>query len=256
MKRMLLVLTTLGALALSGCSVNPASMNCQTTEGSVPAENVKAVRVVGKAGALEVHGKPGLTEIKVKGTACSNDREMLSDIQVRTETRGDEVRVEAQIPSVVGLSFGRSAYLDLVLEVPESLVVKADDDSGDTLITGVAAVDLTDGSGSIEIEDVAGDVTIQDDSGDIRIRNVGGKVVLRDDSGNITVDGVAKDVIVESDDSGDIDVSDVGGNFPVMRDGSGSIRATDVKGDFTVERDGSGDINYSHIGGKVRVPRN
>ena len=57
------------------------------------------------------------------------------------------------------MSIGTKGTADLPLEV--------DDGSGETRIRNVAALDLVDGSGGIDVADVAANVRIRDGSGEI-----------------------------------------------------------------------------------------
>jgi len=279
MKRIVmgLIVAALAAVMLSGCTVHVDANGfntCRFSEertANVPAATAKQVRIDADSGDLRVEGVAGLTEVRVRGTVCAAREEQLKSVDMRTSQSGDDILVDAIIPSV---SFGNSPYLHLVVEVPESMAVRVKDDSGSINIRNVASVDVDDESGDIEISEVkgnvrvtddsgsmvidrvAGDVTVdRDESGDIRITRVDGGVVIdRDDSGSIDVQDVKKDVEIGSDQSGGITVRNVDGRVTVRRDDSGSIDVRDVKGDFEVGSDGSGSIHYSDVGGQVRIP--
>lgn len=220
---------------------------------SVPASGADLVRIAARAGALRVEGRPGLSEVRIRGEACASHERYLEGIELRAERVGDEVRVEAVMPEMRG--FGSfAARLDLVIEVPELLPLDVDDSSGVVEIRGVAALRLRDSSGEIDVSDVRGEVEVDDSSGEIRLAGVRGDVRLRDSSGGIEVRDVAGSVLVERDGSGEIDVADVERDVRIERDGSGSISVAGVRGDFVVERDGSGGIRHRDVAGAVRVP--
>jgi len=104
------------------------------------------------------------------------------------------VQVIAEIPDQ--RAWG-DARLDLEIVVPAGVAVKIDDGSGSLRARKVASLEIEDGSGEMEIEDVAGDVAIDDGSGTIRVRDVGGDfTVRRDGSGGIHHEGVAGRVSV------------------------------------------------------------
>jgi hypothetical protein len=220
---------------------------------AVSASGADLIRIAARAGSLRIEGRPGLSEVRVRGEACSSQERYLEQIELRAERVGDEVRIEAVIPEMRG--FGNmQARLDLVVEVPESLALDVDDSSGGVEIRRVAALRLRDSSGEIDVSDVRGEVEIEDSSGEILLRGVGGNVRLSDSSGEIDVRDVAGSVLVESDGSGEIEIAEVERDVRIQRDGSGSISVSDVRGDFVVERDGSGRVRHEGVGGTVRVP--
>jgi hypothetical protein len=196
-----------------------------------------ATRVVitAKAGTLRVSGRPG-ADVTASGTACTSDRDFLSQINLVARRDGSDLLIEAIIPERVMVFSWHEARLDFEVGVPENLPVEIRDGSGSARIEDVASVEVVDGSGEVEIRGVRGNVEVTDGSGQISIRDVGGNVRI-------------------SDGSGSIEVSHVGGSVVVRVDGSGSIDVDDVKGDFIIERDGSGGVDFERIGGKVSIPR-
>ncbi|HEY8508729.1 MAG TPA: hypothetical protein VIL32_10250, partial [Steroidobacteraceae bacterium] len=103
------------------------------------------------------------------------------------------------------------AHLNLVIEVPQHLAVAVYHEAGDIDIRNVDFALVDDGSGHIDIRNVATDVEIYDGSGHIYVYDVGGSVEIEDGSG-------------------DIEVDDVGGDLWVRSDGSGQIRYRNVRG--------------------------
>ncbi|MDF2627817.1 MAG: hypothetical protein K0R39_1648 [Symbiobacteriaceae bacterium] len=272
------LLAVAAAWILSGCTVQVSGSftdDCKFQEehtATIPVGAVKNLSVIADSGSLRVEGRPGLTEVRVQGTACASSENLLSQVDLRTENAGDVVRVQAIVPSV---TFGNSPRLDLIIEVPDTMLASIQDESGDIQVQRVAGVVVKDDSGSIDLIEITGPIRITDDSGDIEIRDASGKVVIEEDqSGNIRIDGVKGDVQIDRDDSGDIDITevtgsvtidednsgniqilDITGNVLISEDDSGSIDVNRVQGDFTVRRDGSGNIHYSNVGGQTTVPR-
>lgn len=251
-------------LALAPLALAPAAACAQLGSGSdftaprsavVDARGASAVRVHARAGSLRIKGRPGLTQVRVSGTARANKERYLEGIRLVTRREGDVVRVEVEIPEV-RVAFGNvSRALDLVVEVPEGAALHVRDSSGATEIRGVAALRLDDGSGSVEIEDVRGDVRVEDGSGSLSIARVGGDLWVRDGSGEVEIRDVAKGVTVAEDGSGTLTVRDVRGSVAVLEDGSGEIRVSDVGGDLSVGRAGSGGVRVARVAGAVRLPR-
>jgi hypothetical protein len=217
----------------------------------IGASGADVVRVLAEAGDLRVQGRAGATDVRVYGTACADNRRDLDDIEVVVQRVGGAIRVLTLVPAGAGID----AHADLVVEVPEWMLVDIDHQEGRIDVSNVAGVSIFDDSGDIFVSDVFGDVDINDDSGDIQLRNIDGDVWMLDDSGLIDVRGVGGEVAVEEDGSGDLFVRDVDFDVWIGEDGSGDIVVENVRGDLIVDLDSSGSIRYSNIGGLVFLPR-
>ena len=222
--------------------------DCRYTEpreATVDVAGAARVVVTAGSGSLEVVGRPGLRQARIRGKACASDRDLLADIKLSATRDGNELRIRANDQDH---SFRNREYarLDVVIEVPAGIDADIEDGSGELDLSALGAVVLNDGSGSISGEDLAGidiedgsgeivlrnikgNVRIEDGSGEIDLRDVQGKVDIRDSSGEITLFKVLRDVLI-SDSSGSIEVDEVGGNFTVRSDGSGGISHSGVKG--------------------------
>jgi len=234
-------------------------------------DGATTIEIVAEAGWLRVDGQPGATEVKVEGRACASSEGLLDEIELITRRDGDRLLIEARVADH-NTRWRSYARLDLTIEVPADLPLEIEDGSGETRIRNVAAIDLVDGSGGIEISGVSGSVSVRDGSGEIEVDRVGGdvdindnsgslwirdvesNVFLEDGSGEIEIAGVRGDVEIDEDGSGGISIRDVTGHVTVGSDGSGSIRVESVGGDFTVRRDGSGAISVVDVRGTVRTP--
>jgi len=180
-----------------------------TRTASAPAAGVSRIVINAATGSLRVNGRSGASEIIASGTASASNDALLAKTQVTTRRNGSELRIEAQVPE--------SASLDLEVKVPTDVLVEIHDGSGTLFVTNVGNLDITDGSGSMEIDTVTGNVRITDGSGSIEVKKVKGSVTITDDS-------------------------------------SGSVHVADVTGDFTVLHKGSGHVDYERVGGRVSVP--
>lgn len=222
---------------------------------STSAAGVTRIVVHGVSGSLHVDGRAGVGNVIASGTACTSDRDLLRDITLTARRSGSELHVEAQVPehrSAFDLFY--EARLDFGVVVPQGVAVEVRDGSGWTKVTNTGPARIKDGSGSLTISNVRGDLEINDGSGEIDIDGVTGNVVIDDGSGEITIQNVEGDVEID-DNSGAIRVSHVKKNVLVADDGSGGVRATDIGGDFTVRSKGSGGVHYSRVAGRVSVPR-
>jgi hypothetical protein len=230
------------------------------------------LRIEAGAGSLRVGGQNGLAEVRVEGTACASSEDLLKEIQIKTDRKGNTLVVVADIPDGSGWR-NAHAHLDLVVAVPTSLALKVEDGSGSATFSNVGAlqlkdgsgeidirnaggsVEITDGSGEVDITGVEGDLWITDGSGELDIHKVTGELEIdQDGSGEITIDDVGGNVQIGEDGSGGITISQVGGSVSINEDGSGGIEVSHVTGDLMVGRDGSGGIHFEDVGGRVQVP--
>lgn len=229
-------------------------------DADVDARGARSIEVRAEAGSLRIEGKPGISQVQVRGTARASSRNRLGDIKLIAERRGDVVYIKADMPEDHENSFwnlGRDNWnmqLDLVIEVPQNLALDVEDGSGEAKFVNVGPMKLTDGSGDLTILGVKGDLEVEDGSGNMTIENVEGRVRVNDGSGEIRAKNIVGDFVVEEDGSGNIDVAGVGGDMRVEADGSGGIDVDRVAGDFTVDNKGSGSISSSGVRGKINIP--
>lgn len=226
----------------------------------VDARGARSARIEASSGILRVEGQPGITQVRIRGTARAGRKARLDNIRLIAERRGDLVFIKADLPEnrngfwdMVNHD-GHNMALDLVIEVPSSLALDVDDGSGEAEFRNTGAITLEDGSGNIDIRSANGSVRISDGSGNIVIDGVDGSVKIVDGSGEIRGSNITGDFIIGSDGSGNIDARGVGGSIRVEDDGSGNIDVGRVAGDFVVDSDGSGSIRYETVKGNVRIP--
>ena len=149
----------------------------------VNAAGARSIRIEASAGILKVEGRAGITQVRVRGTAISNRRNLLDDIKLIAERRGDEVFIKADMPDDDRYwSRGRNdqMQLDLIIEVPNTIALDVGDGSGEAEFINTGALEFSDGSGEIHIRGGRGDVRINDGSGNIIIEGVQGSVRVRD----------------------------------------------------------------------------
>jgi hypothetical protein len=223
-------------------------------DAQLDARDARSLRVEAKAGLLRIEGRSDLTEVRVRGTARASRESWLQDIQLRTDRRGDELQVIVDIPSWSWSGDGR-AYkgLDLVIEIPSRLALDIVDGSGSIELRGVSAVRVHDGSGELEVVDAAGNIEIDDGSGEISLRGVQGDVRIEDGSGELRIDDVRGNVHILDDGSGSLTVTRVTGWVQVNEAGSGSVRVADVGGDLTVRDTRRSRVHYENVRGTVRI---
>ncbi len=224
-------------LAISGAAFADYE---EVRELSLDTRGIDMLEIDAGAGSMDVVGSDTVSEITVVATIhldTSDEqraREIIEDRMVLVlEKHSDTAKLNAWFEDG-GWNWlrGDGPTIALEVQVPEGMHLNIDD-----------------GSGSIEIENVRGDIVMDDGSGSLSMRNVGGQIEIEDGSGSITVTGAGGDVSI-NDGSGSIKVRDVAGSVTVD-DGSGSIDVSDVEEDLIIVDDGSGGLNFSNIGGRV-----
>lgn len=202
---------------------------------------IDTLKIGAGAGSLEVVGASGTSEItviaviEISGSNDDRAREKIeSDMTLTLEKDSDTAELNAWFDSS-GWNWGSggSPRISLEVRMPEGL-----------------HLDVDDGSGSIEIENVRGDISLEDGSGSLTMKDIGGEVEIEDGSGSIAVSGVGGDLSI-NDGSGSITVRGVAGSVTVD-DGSGSIDVSDVEEDLIIVDDGSGGLDFSNIGGRIQ----
>ena len=215
------------------------------------------VSISALAGDLEITGNSGANEAVVLGRVCVSEPGWLDQAGVETQP-GRNARIDVVMPdqddgwNVWG---NRYAYIDLRVQVPDTIALDVRDSSGNIRIERTGPVELSDSSGDIEIENVRGTVTLSDSSGSIELIDIEGDVIVENDSsGDIYGERILGSVLVKRDSSGDIEFRDVRDSYTVDRDSSGDIIAHSIGGDFRVGRDGSGKIRSSGVAGALDIP--
>jgi len=188
---------------------------------NLDASGISQLTINAGAGSMDVTGVAGLDKITVKATVVVPNKDaddaarvIEKKMRLSLEEKSGEAELEAWFKSGL-MSFGSSPYIVLEVNVPQGM-----------------AVNIDDGSGSIDIVDLAGDISIDDGSGSIDIRNVA-HVRIDDGSGSIDLVNATGDVWI-TDGSGSISVKHAQGSVTID-DGSGSLRISDIRG--TVDAD-------------------
>ena len=203
------------------------------------AEGIRELRIDCGAGSLKVIGDPSLSAIEVTANIVAGgiDEDEKADyfkdhVKLTLDKRGDTALLVSQIEEHSHLFNFRDTRIDLTVRMPHTMDLNIDD-----------------GSGSMEVENIKGDVAIEDGSGSLYVRRIIGRLEINDGSGEIEVYDVAGDVSLE-DGSGSLEIIKVGGTVTVD-DGSGSITVEDVDKDVVLKRTGSGGVHVTNVRGRV-----
>ena len=209
----------------------------EVRELTLAAAGVGTLSIDAGAGSMDVVGVDGASEIsvtatiEVPGRSDEKAKERIeSNMVLSLDQDDDEARLKAWFEN--GWGWGDSPYIQLQVRMPADMNLVIDDGSGSIDVSNVRGnVAVDDGSGSLTMDGVGGDVEIDDGSGSITVREAGGDVYINDGSGSIDVRGVTGSVTVD--------------------DGSGSIDVSDVEEDLIIVDDGSGGLDFSNIGGRI-----
>src|SRR5262245_42085813 len=181
-------LASLWFLTLGGCLVSSAAETLLTKRESFAAAGVTNARIEAGAGQLTITGRQGASTIEVvadyKGHATSEQkkREIIDGLRLSMEVRNGAFHLKSE--NVQGSNWTNQGWIDLHITLPAALSLSVDDGSGSMSVSGIDGdVTIDDGSGEIEVERIQGNLSIEDGSGSIRIRNVGRNLQIRDGSG-------------------------------------------------------------------------
>lgn len=248
----------LGSVALAGTAAAQIGDDCKygaERAATAATVGVKKVVIATGAGYLRVRGQSDATAIRAEGRACASKDALLKEIQLESRREGDTIYLRSVLPSTESVTdwFDASARLDLSVTLPVHLAVEIEDGSGDLELQRVHSAVVADGSGELQISDIAGDLTVTDSSGAIDIERVGGNLRLTDSSGEIDIEDVTGNVDIPIDSSGNLQVERVRGTVHIFADSSGNITLRDIGGDALVDSDSSGNIHVQQVGGKLVV---
>lgn len=129
---------------------------------------------------------------------------------------------------------GWQCSADLVVTVPRGTKVTGENGSGDLSISGVSGVDAKSRSGTIELDDLTGDVKLDLTSGDVEIGDLTGKLDVTANSGDIKASGLKGGPVDVQTSSGDIELDLAEANDVRAKGTSGDVDVTAPSGGYNV----------------------
>jgi len=218
-------------------------------------KDIQSLHIKCAAGYLDVFGVEAADRIKVTAAVRISgiSQKMIPDFldkHVRLSLKKYHRTAVLQSEFKNQHLMNADAKIDLTVEVPKTLGVKIEDESGSIFIADLNTdLEIEDGSGSIEIRKIAGKVTIADDSGEIELKDIIGDLEVKDGSGPIDIERVRGNVWV-IDGSGSMTIKDIDGNLTIT-DGSGSIEISDVTRNVFIKESVSGSLDIEGVRGQV-----
>ena len=129
---------------------------------------------------------------------------------------------------------GWQCSADFVVTVPRGTKVTGENGSGDLSISGVSGVDAKSRSGTIELDDLTGDVKLDLTSGDVEIGDLTGKLDVTANSGDIKASGLKGGPVNVQTSSGDIELELAEANDIRAKGTSGDVEVTAPSGGYNV----------------------
>ena len=235
-----------------------AANECQFTarhDFDVDAAGLATVAFALGSTDVVVEGVADLSKVEVRGRACASEQDWLAGLGVDQQRSGDRLTITPHERRDTNWNWFHSsyAYIELHVRVPARLAIDIHGSSGDANVSNVAALVFDASSGDLEVDKVAGPLTVAVSSGDVSGGDVGSLEVRRTSSGDITLHDVRGDVKVAGTGSGDLHFDNVGGSVAIGSVGSGDVSANHVERDVTLDSIGSGDVSVDGIGGNFTV---
>lgn len=244
-------------------------------ELNLSAAGIESLEADCGAGYLKINGEAGLKQIQVKAAILIKGLDMddaeffvKDKITLTLEKRGSRAVLVSKVKSSL-FKKPKSALINLDIRVPKNLSLDIDDGSGSIEVANmdgniemedgsgsmvlekiVGRVSIDDGSGSVELFSISGDIKIDDGSGNIKAEGIKGNLKINDSSGEIKVNDISGDVDV-NDSSGDINITEIRGSV-LVDDGSGGIYIDGVEKDVIIKSAGSGSVSIQNVKGKVK----
>lgn len=235
------------------CAGTPVS---ETKTLELSAEGIEKTIIECGAGFLTVEGVEGLASIQVSAEIVvekisKDDLKKFIDkhIILTLEKKGSKARLKSEVKQPILTS--NNARINLTVKLPREMPLDISDGSGSMKVVDlIGDLDIDDGSGSMDIQGITGNVQIKDGSGSMEIESVDGALSINDGSGSIELESINGNLNI-TDGSGSIDAKSIGGNVNIT-DGSGGIDLQKISGNVNVT-DGSGEIGIQQVSGNVNV---
>lgn len=196
-------------ILLAGCdSFSFRQLDFDTTE----AVKITSVRVLPGSGDVMLRASGDPAEVRIKRSVRYQGKQP----DATYEVTGGEL--------VLDTDCGRRCSVSYEVTVGAGVAVEGETGAGDVDLSGVGAVQLQVGSGTVRIAGAGGAVRVETGSGDIEVYDVAAPVTLHASSGDVTAVRIA----------GQVDAEANSGHVTVELTRPGSVRAHASSGDVEV----------------------
>ncbi len=184
----------------------------------MPAPNAESIAIDQPLGALALNGwdKP---EVRIVAKKHAADAATLDQLRVNVEMVDGRIRIRTGVrvrDGFLSLPGGKSAGIDLTVDAPRNVALRAQTWSGDIDATGFRAGAALSSNG--------GEVRANDIEGEVRTNAMRGRQHLSSIKGNVEADGVTGDVELDAVDGELIEVKVVEGRITARRIRSPLVR--------------------------------
>ncbi|KKO53260.1 hypothetical protein XI25_14640 [Paenibacillus sp. DMB20] len=209
---------------------------CQAKEESekktleLPANDLSKLVIDHRNGEIQITGSADSDKIEVVALAKAKGISM-DKLKFTLEARKENAYLDARFGGQF-LAMGSGA-VDLVIKIPKQL-----------------QVDITSHrDGNIRIADVSSSAKIDNINGDIQVSNLSGSLEIDNRDGNMTVHDIGSDVTINNI-NGRIQIDRVDGSAEVHV-GDGSLDIDHVMKNATIKQSGNGKIKIGEVKGKI-----
>jgi DUF4097 and DUF4098 domain-containing protein YvlB len=247
-------------MALTGCVFTEGYKYTETTTTTetVPLQGVEIVEVELGSSDIEIVSKDDAeATFIIKKTYRSNDKEygeeLLKKVNIKIERDGSRIMVTRDGKVDQGWDMITKGYIniDITATIPAGIELDISTGSGDVEVDDrTAPVKVHTGSGDVVAGAAAAGFVMGAGSGDLRIDSVNGLLRFSAGSGDLRVDEV-KGRLEVSLGSGDVDIDRIEGVVEITT-GSGDVGAASSEGAFSVSTS-SGDVTLMDHKGDVDI---
>jgi len=206
------------------------------------------LKIANRRGALTVRGSDRSDiafsgELRVDAGSRDEAEERFDAIELPIEQNDDTIEIgppefaETETINIFGFSIPASwkgPRIDMVVEVPRTCRVQADQRTGSVRIEGLTAdLRVSTRTGRIRIADIEGEIEVEARTGAVELHSVKGAVRVETRTGRVEVEDVTGDCTLSTR-TGAVQARDITGVLQ-CRTRTGAIRAVNCDGPFSLE---------------------
>lgn len=214
-----------------------------------------ASKVIFEVNQFDLQLRAGPAAAQLAGRACASTAELLDQLSISQQRRGDALVVTLQRTSNAGWKGKQYAWMDIAGTVPDNVLVQLKVGAGDASIENAKAVSVDGAAGDVTVRNTRGSVHAAIRAGDLRVEGAESVDLLSLGAGDATISRVARNVTIGRVAAGDLDITDVGGNLSVEAIASGDMDARQVRGNVEIGSIAVGDAELHDIGGNIVVDK-